>query len=111
MGNRCVECGKPIRTGRKYCSEHRGTISGAYPEAKKVRRQHKRIVSDMLFLWVLLVAIGMWFLITGTLITKIIGIVLILFGSCMGIWGLFERDKTEEIVFKSGLQRKEQREK
>lgn len=57
-GKRCVICGKPIRTGRKYCHLHRGWS----PEQQPIERNNSQLI--LLGLVILFMIFGAAFLIS-----------------------------------------------
>jgi Ca2+/Na+ antiporter len=110
MSRRCIVCGKKIRTGRKYCSEHRGMTGGFHPyspESSKIRRKHKNIASDMLFLGFLFLFFAYW---AFNAKWNLLGIVLTVVGFLFFVWSVKQKKSTEKTVFVEGLKRKEEKE-
>jgi len=79
-------------------------------ESLRVRRRHKNIASDMLFLGFLFIAIGMAIIFFfQDIISKLFGIIITLGGIAWFIWGLSTKDNTEKTVYQEGLRREEEK--
>ncbi|MBR9698827.1 hypothetical protein GOV09_00015 [Candidatus Woesearchaeota archaeon] len=55
MVKKCFKCGRPIRTGRKYCFEHRRTSNGSYvSKMDRLDRRYLRTKMNPVHIYVLL---------------------------------------------------------
>lgn len=85
---KCVICGKRIRTGRKYCFEHRNIKSS----------QKKNTNERDIFIVVIGMVIGFYFIFNGNWIGILF--VLMALGLFFNIIGQIKREKALEVKIK-----------
>jgi predicted RND superfamily exporter protein len=93
MSKKCIICGRQIKTGRKYCYEHRNSTpdESSFQSEKKIRKKYIEEANREILIAIAFIFLGFISFFNSSPQIKLIGFLFIILGVLAFIHGMKER--------------------
>jgi len=107
---RCEICGRHIRTGRKYCYEHRHSSNpSGLPPTRTRRAFFEREALYIVLFGIALLLFSLFFFYQAGFLSKVYGVIFIVLGIVALYWGVKDFRNVDKRLLRQGERAKRRR--